>query len=44
MGFFEHYAYLVVLAATLLVWFGMFFYTYKIDKRIRQMEKEELQS
>ena len=44
MGFFEQYAYLVVLAATLLIWGTMFFYTYKIDKRIRLMEKEELQS
>jgi CcmD family protein len=44
MGFFEQYAYLVVLTATLVVWGGMFFYTYRIDKRIQQMEKEKIQS
>jgi CcmD family protein len=42
MGLFEQNAYIVVLTATLLIWFGMFFYTYKIDKRIQKMEKEKL--
>jgi CcmD family protein len=42
MGFFEQNAYLLVLAATLLIWFGMFFYTYRIDKRIQKIEKEKL--
>ncbi len=40
MGFFEQNAYLVVLAASLLIWGGMYFYMYKMDKRIQKMEKE----
>ena len=40
MGFFEQYAYLVVLAVSLLIWSGMYYYMYKIDKRIRKMEEE----
>jgi uncharacterized membrane protein YsdA (DUF1294 family) len=40
MGFFEQYAYLVVLVVTLLIWSGLYFYMYKLDKRIGKMEKE----
>lgn len=40
MGFFEQNAYLVVLVVTLLVWFGMYYYTYKLDKRIGKLENE----
>jgi len=40
MGFFGQYAYLVVLVVSLLIWSGMYFYMYKMDKRIGKMEKE----
>ena len=40
MGFFEQNAYLVVLVVTLLVWFGMYYYTYRLDKRIQKLENE----
>ena len=40
MGFFEQYAYLVVLVISLLVWIGMYYYMYKLDKRIGKMEEE----
>ena len=40
MGFFEQYAYLIVLVVSLLVWTGMYFYMYKLDKRIGKMEEE----
>jgi hypothetical protein len=30
MGFFEQYSYIIVLAATLLIWFGMYFYTIEL--------------
>jgi hypothetical protein len=40
MGFFEQNAYLVVLAVSLIVWAGMYFYMYKMDKRIQKMEKD----
>jgi len=40
MGFFEQYAYLVVLVVSLLVWTGMYYYMYKLDKRIGKMEEE----
>jgi preprotein translocase subunit YajC len=41
MGFFEQNAYLVVLVVSLLIWAGMYFYMYKMDKRIKKMEKEK---
>jgi hypothetical protein len=40
VGFFEQYAYLVVLVVSLLVWFGMYYYMFRLDKRIGKMEKE----
>jgi hypothetical protein len=40
MGFFEQNAYLVVLVASLLVWGGMYYYMYKIDKRIQKLEND----
>jgi CcmD family protein len=40
MGFFEQNAYLVVLVVTLLVWFGIYYYSFRLDKRIQKLEKE----
>jgi hypothetical protein len=42
MGFFEQNAFLIVLVVTLLVWLGMYYYTYRLDKRIQKLEKELL--
>ncbi len=42
MGFFVQYAYLVVLAVSLVVWGGMYFYLYRMDKRLQKMEKENI--
>jgi CcmD family protein len=38
--FFEQYAYYIVLAVTLAVWSGLFFYILSIDKKLKKLEKE----
>jgi hypothetical protein len=42
MGFFEQNAYLMVLIATLLIWGGIYYYMFRLDKRIGKIEKEKL--
>ncbi len=39
--FLEKNSYFVVLIITLLIWIGMFFYLFRIDKKIQKIENQK---
>jgi CcmD family protein len=40
-SFLEKNSYYVVLIITLLIWLGMFFYLFRIDKKIQKIENQK---
>jgi CcmD family protein len=38
--FFEKNAMYIVLLIALIIWIGLFFYMFRLDKRIKKLEKE----
>lgn len=41
MEFLEQYSNYIVLVITLIMWAGVFFYMYSIDKKLNKIEKEK---
>ncbi|HMT12905.1 MAG TPA: CcmD family protein [Ignavibacteria bacterium] len=41
MEFLEQYSNYIVLVITLVIWAGIFFYMYSIDKKLNKIEKEK---
>ncbi|MBL8017279.1 MAG: CcmD family protein [Ignavibacteria bacterium] len=41
MEFLEQYSNYIVLVITLIIWAGIFFYMYSIDKKLNKIEKEK---